>query len=104
LELIVPIGNLVGLQRHALARRRVDLDQPNLVGDVVHADGAWPDEFMDRRVVREQSVPVGVPADHHRRKYCRHAAGGEQMLQADRFAGRRKFRQSAGGDIGRAYN
>jgi hypothetical protein len=56
------------LNRDGIPARRVDLYQPDLLGEVLSADIDWPDQFVDQRVVGEQAVPMGILADLHRRE------------------------------------
>jgi hypothetical protein len=51
LKLIAPIENVARLSRDAFAGGRVNLYEPNLIGNVPLADTARANEFLNRRVV-----------------------------------------------------
>ena len=57
---LAPVGDAVDRLRDAIAPFRIDLDDPDLVGI-----GRLPvrHEVLDRRILREQAVPVVVPID-----------------------------------------
>ena len=78
LQLIAAVDDIVDAHRYRLAPGRIDLDQPDLLGNVLRTDAARADELLHRRIVGEQAVPEDIPADLHGGKDSRHRAGGER--------------------------
>ena len=104
LQLIAAVDDIVGAHRHCLAPGWIDLDQPDLLGDVLCTDPARADELLHWRIVGEQAVPKDILANLHGGKDGRYRAGGEHVLHADRLPIRDELGQHARGDVGSPHH